>query len=259
MRKPIVLAVAAHPDDVELMMSGTLALLGAAGAEIHIWTLANGCCGTNRLSREAISRIRLQESREAAALIGAVHHEPLFDDLAIFYDQPSLARVSAGLRAIRPDIVLTQSPNEYMEDHCNTCRLTVSAAFTRGIPNHVTVPPVPPYQAPVTVYHSIPYGLTDPLRRPVIPDYYVDVTTVMDTKWNMLACHRSQKEWLDVSQGMDSYLSEMKETCRRVGVRSGKFAFAEGWFRHSHLGFCGPEDDPLNNLLKENGYAASNQ
>jgi len=251
-----VLAVAAHPDDVELMMSGTLALLGAAGAELHIWTLANGCCGTNRLSREAIARVRLLESREAAAVIGAVHHEPLFDDLAIFYDKPSLARVSAGLRAIRPDILLTQSPNEYMEDHCNTCRLAVTAAFTRGMPNHVTEPPEPAYDTPVALYHSLPFSLTDPLRHPVNPHFYVDVTAVMGQKWEMLACHRSQKEWLDVSQGMDAYLIAMKENCRRMGLLSGLFEFAEGWFRHSPLGFCGPDHDPLRELVKEKCHVA---
>ena len=57
MKQPVVLAVAAHPDDVELMMSGTLSLLRRAGAEIHIWTLANGCCGTNRLPAREIARI----------------------------------------------------------------------------------------------------------------------------------------------------------------------------------------------------------
>ncbi len=232
-------------------MSGTLVSLREAGAEIHIWTLANGCCGTNRLSREEIACIRLAEAKSAAAVIGAVYHEPLFDDLAIFYDQPSVARVSAGLRAVRPDIVLTQSPNEYMEDHCTTCRLTVTAAFTRGMPNHLTAPPVPAYDKPVALYHSAPFSMTDPLCHPVRPHFYVDVTAAMEAKWEMLACHRSQKEWLDVSQGLDAYLLAMKENCRRIGRSSGKFEFAEGWFRHSPLGFCGPDHHPLQDLLKE--------
>ena len=257
MKQPVVLAVAAHPDDVELMMSGTLALLRQAGAEVHIWTLANGCCGTNRLPAREIARIRQEEAEAAAALIGATFHAPLFDDLAVFYDRSSLARVSAGLRAVRPDIVLTQSPNEYMEDHCNTCRLTVTAAFSRGMPNHATEPPVPAYDTPVALYHSVPFSMTDPLCHPVAPHFYVDVSGVMETKWNMLACHRSQKEWLDVSQGLDAYLLAMKENCRRIGSRSGRFEYAEGWFRHSPLGFCGPDHHPLRELLKEKVHGTS--
>jgi hypothetical protein len=65
----------------------------------------------------------------------------------------------------------------------------------------------------------------------------------------MLACHASQKQWLDETQGMDAYLDEMESLSRQVGGMSGRFAFAEGWRRHSHLGF-GPEDyDPLAELL----------
>jgi len=73
---------------------------------------------------------------------------------------------------------------------------------------------------------------------------------VLARKRAMLACHASQKEWLDVTQGMDAYLDEMERMSREVGRMSGKHEFAEGWRRHSHLGF-GPEDfDPISDLLK---------
>ena len=124
----VVLAAAAHPDDIEFMMAGTLLLLKDAGAEIHMWNLANGHCGTARDAREEIIRRRAGEAEASARLAGAVSHPPLFDDLGIFYDRPSLARVSAVVREIRPTIVLTQSPQDYMEDHQNTCRLLVTAA-----------------------------------------------------------------------------------------------------------------------------------
>ena len=65
----------------------------------------------------------------------------------------------------------------------------------------------------------------------------------------LLACHASQKDWLDATQGMDAYLDDMERLSREVGTMSGRFEFAEGWRRHSHLGF-GPEDfDPLQDLL----------
>jgi len=259
MKKPIVLAVAAHPDDVELVMSGTLMRLQAVGADVHIWTLANGSCGTNVLAAPEIVRLRHAEACAAAATIGATYHDPLFDDIAIFYDRPSLAKVAGVLRQIAPDIVLTQSPNEYMEDHCNTCRLVVTAAFCRGMPNFSTDPPTPHYEAPLALYHSAPFSMTDSLGTPVKPHFYIDVSDLMAAKVAMLACHRTQKEWLDVSQGLDAYLVSMRENCRRIGDLCGRCDYAEAWFRHSPLGFCGPEHHPLQNLLKEYYYGTTSQ
>jgi LmbE family N-acetylglucosaminyl deacetylase len=157
--------------------------------------------------------------------------------------------VAAVVRAIQPTIILTQSPQDYMEDHQNTTRLIVTAAFTRAMPNFVTEPPRPPYDAPVAVYHALPHGLRDGLRNPIASHFYVNIGSVLKTKRDMLAQHRSQKEWLDVSQGMDAYLTEMESLSRQVGHLSGKFESAEGWRRHSHLGF-GPEAfDPVGDIL----------
>jgi len=249
--RPVVLAAVAHPDDIEFMMAGTLLLLRAVGAEIHMWNLANGCCGTVRHSAEEIIRLRAEEARAAARVAGATAHPAMFDDIAIFYDEPSLARVAAVVREIQPTIVLTHSPQDYMEDHQNTCRLIVTAAFCRGMSNFPTDPGRPTYDAPVALYHALPHGLHDGLRQPIRPDCYVDISTVLATKREMLAQHRSQKEWLDASQGMDAYLQEMESMSREVGSMSGRFEYAEGWRRHAHLGF-GPEDlNPLQDLLGE--------
>jgi LmbE family N-acetylglucosaminyl deacetylase len=247
--KPIVLAAVAHPDDIEFMMAGTLLRLKEAGAEIHMWNLANGSCGTLRHSKREIIRLRTQEARNSARVAGATAHPPLFDDLAIFYDARSLARVAAVVREVRPTIVLTQSPQDYMEDHQNTCRLLVTAAFSRGIPNYATEPARPPYDAPVAVYHALPHGLRDGLRQVIVPDCYVNIGPVLAQKRKMLAQHRSQKEWLDVSQGMGAYLCEMESLSREVGRMSRRYEYAEGWRRHSHLGFCDRQFDPLGALL----------
>jgi N-acetylglucosamine malate deacetylase 1 len=253
---PVVLAAAAHPDDIEFMMAGTLLKLKNAGAEIHMWNLANGHCGTVRHSREEIIRLRAAEARDSARLAGAVCHAPLFDDIAIFYDQDSLARVSAVVRDIRPTIVLTQSPQDYMEDHQNTCRLIVTAAFVHGICNYVTEPPRPCWNDPVAVYHALPHGLCDGLGKPIQPDAFVNTEAVLAQKTGMLACHRTQKEWLDVSQGMNAYLAEMERMSAQVGRMSGRFAHAEGWRLHSLLGF-GPDGfNPLRDMLKSDYLAA---
>jgi LmbE family N-acetylglucosaminyl deacetylase len=245
------IAIAAHPDDIEFLMSGTLMLLRKAGYQIHYWNLANGCCGSSKYDAQTIARIRREEAHAAAKAIGAVFHESICNDLEIFYDRPTLAKVAAVVREVAPEVVLTHSPVDYMEDHTNTCRLAVTAAFARGMPNFPTDPPRPAVFEPVTVYHAQPYSHRDPLGKVVEPTVVVDTTDLIEQKKKMLALHASQKEWLDESQGVNSYLDTMVALDAEVGRMSSLFQYAEGWRRHLHLGFCGPEDDPLRTLLKE--------
>jgi len=248
---PTAFAIGAHPDDIEFFMSGTLLLLEQAGYEIHYMNIANGCLGTAQHDRETIIRIRREESINAATFAGAVHHEALCDDLGIYYEPELLARLTSVIREVAPQIVLTHPPVDYMENHTNTCRLVVSAAFCRGMPNYPGDPSREPFDGNVTIYHSQPAGNRDPLRNIVRPELFVDVTTVMAQRTQMLAKHVSQKAWLDESQGMDSYLVAMQEMAREVGGMSGSYEFAEGWRRHLHFGFCGPEDDPLHDALSD--------
>jgi len=243
------LAIVAHPDDVEFMMAGTLLLLKDAGVDIHVWNLCNGCYGSMVHSYDDIKRIRWAEAQAAAASVGAGILPPFADDLTLFYDAPSIARVAAGIRQVRPDIILTHPPLDYMEDHMNACRLTVSAAFTREMPNYTTMPPEPPYPGSTVIYHAMPAGLKTGLREPVVAEMYVDVSPVLARKRAMLAKHESQKEWLDATQGMDSYLDSMEDISRRMGALSGAFESAEGWRRHLHLGFAAEDADPMGDLL----------
>ena len=245
----VAFAVGCHPDDIEFMMAGTLKRLKDAGYEIHYMNVANGSCGTDCMDAKEIVEIRRGESIEAAKLIGATYHESIAFDLEVFYDKPLLAKMGAVIRDVAPDILLTHSPNEYMEDHSNTCRLAVSAAFSRGMRNFPTNPPLPSIANSVVLYHSLPYGLTTPLRKPVEADIYVDVADLIQLKKEMLSKHKSQKEWLDVSQGLDSYLTTMADQCAKIGKLSEKYDFAEGWIRHQHQGFCDAEADPLSKLF----------
>jgi LmbE family N-acetylglucosaminyl deacetylase len=242
-------AIGAHPDDIEFFMSGTLLLLREAGYEIHYMNIANGSCGTTQYDTPTIITMRTSEARAAAAQAGAVFHEPICNDLEIFYDKPTLARVASVMREVAPEILLTHSPVDYMEDHTNACRLAVTAAFSRGMPNFPVEPPRAPVLDKVTVYHAQPNGNRDPLGRLVEPDLFVDVSEVLERKVSMLSCHVSQKRWLDESQGHESYLQALRDLAAETGRMSGLFAFAEGWRRHLHLGFCGPQDDPLRAAL----------
>jgi LmbE family N-acetylglucosaminyl deacetylase len=243
------MAVGAHPDDIEFMMAGTLLLLKEAGAAIHMWNVASGSCGTTVLDRDEIVALRWQEAQSSAALAGAVLHPPIADDLAIFFEPSLLARAAALVRQVKPDILLVPSAQDYMEDHQNTCRLLVTAAFARGMRNFPTFPPSEPWMGETVIYHALPHGLRDGLRSLVRPGLYINVASVHDRKRQMLARHRSQKEWLDATQGMDAYLAEMERISRQVGALSGRYELAEGWRRHSHVGFAPAESDPLSELL----------
>jgi len=244
-------AVGAHPDDIEFMMAGTLILLKRAGYEIHYLNIANGCYGSAVHPPEVVGAIRTQEAERAARRMGAVYHPPVVDDLEVFFNKPLLAKVSSVMREVAPDILLTLPPRDYMEDHMNACRLAVTAAFVRSITYFPVDPPRKPTSQSVRVYHVQPYGNRDEFEQVVRPGIFVDIGAALDEKTEALAEHRSQKEWLDQSQGVDAYLSEMARQAREVGEMSGRFEYAEGWRRHNHLGFCGEDADPLVEALGE--------
>jgi LmbE family N-acetylglucosaminyl deacetylase len=249
-RQTTVLAAGAHPDDIEFMMAGTLLRLRDAGAAVWMWNLASGSCGTATHSRDEIVTLRWEEAQASAELAGANILPPLVDDFELLYDAGLVAKVAAGVRRIKPDIMLVPSPQDYMEDHTNTCRLAVSAAFVRGMRNFPTQPARRPVDGEVTVYHAMPHGLRDPLRRRVRPGLFVDTASVHPIKLAALAEHRSQQHWLDASQRMNQYLLTMEAFARELGRRSGRFKLAEGWRRHLHYGFCAAEADPLREALR---------
>lgn len=249
MNTKTAIAIAAHPDDIEFVMAGTLLQLGRAGWETHYFNLSTGNCGSVRMSGAKTRRTRLAEAKAAARLLGASFHPPIADDLEIFYDVRLLRRVTAVIREVKPAIVLTHSPQDYMEDHMNTCRLAVTGAFARGMPNFTTQPPAKPDTYDVAVYHAMPHGLSDGLRQRIVPEAFVDTTKVHADKLAALACHKSQQDWLDVSQGMNSYLRAMEDMSREVGAMSRRFRHAEGWRRRLHLGFAAEEFNPLCDAL----------
>jgi len=245
MSKRRVFAIAAHPDDIEFVMAGTLLRLIDLGWEAHVLHVASGSCGSDRLDAGTIARRRSAEACAAAELAGAVYHPPLVADIEIFYERKLLAQVGALVREVAPEVVLTHAPSDYMEDHMNAGRLAVTAAFCRGMPNFPTDPPRHAVSGDVVIYHAQPHGNRDPLGDLVQPHFFVDVSSVIERKRAMLACHTSQREWLDVSQGMDSYLQTMQDLTAETGKLSGAFQYAEGWRRRLHYGCCAADADPL--------------
>ena len=243
------IAIAAHPDDIEFTMAGTLCLLREAGYTTHYLNIASGSCGSLEWKPRKLRAIRRREGRDAARILGAQFHDSHVDDLEILYTLPLLRWLTGVIRNVRPTIVLTHSPQDYMEDHTNACRLAVTATFARGMSNFRTTSGARTWSADATIYHAMPHGLKDGLRRRVLAGSYVDTASVQNTKRDALACHKSQQNWLKITQGMNSYLREMDETSLKVGRLSRRFQHAEGWRRHMHMGFCPEDADPMREAL----------
>src|SRR5712675_307550 len=178
MAKKIAIAIGAHPDDIEFYMAGTLLMLKKAGYQTHYLNLASGNCGSADYNGPTTRSIRNTEARAAAKTLGASFHPAIADDLEIIYSLELLRSLSAIIREVKPNIVLTHSPQDYMEDHTNTCRLAVTAAFSRGMPNFRTLPPRSRIENDSTLYHAMPHGLRDGLRRRVVPEIFVNTTAV---------------------------------------------------------------------------------
>jgi len=246
------IAIGAHPDDIEFYMAGTLVMLRRAGWEIHYLNVANGCCGSQQHTSVKLRRVRRSEAKRAAKVLGAHFHESLCNDLEILYDLKLLRRLAAVIRDVKPSVVLTHPPVDYMEDHTNTCRLVVTAAFAHAMPNFRSVPPRSVADYDVTVYHCIPHTMRDPLRRLVLPEAFVNTTSVQAIKRTALAEHKSQQAWLVASQGMNSFIAKADADACLVGRASKKFKFAEGWQRHLHYGFSATDVDPLREVLGRN-------
>ena len=250
------MAIAAHPDDIEFLMAGTLRRLAELGWQTHYLTLANGSCGSLTLGPLATARLRATEARAAARILGARFHPSLTPDCTILYGMPLLRRVAAIVRAVAPRVLLVPSPQDYMEDHTETCRLAVTAAFVRGMPNFRTTPSRRPVATDVTLYHAMPHGLRDALGGPIVAGAFVDTSAVHEVKRKALAAHRSQDRFLAGTQHMSSYLQEMDDMSREVGAMSGRFVHAEGWRRHLYRGLCAEDADPLAEALGD-GYLVS--
>jgi LmbE family N-acetylglucosaminyl deacetylase len=228
-----------------------LLLLKRAGYEIHYLNLSRGNCGSIETDSSTTAKIRLKEGKKAAQILGAHFHPPFCNDMEILYDLKTLRRLAAVIREVKPAILLTHSPADYMEDHMNTCRLAVTATFARGMPNFKSIPSRPTEAYDCAIYHGMPHSLTDNLRRKIIPGGFVNTTSVHGKKLEALKAHQSQQSWLDSSQKFNSYLQTMEEISLKVGRLSKKFKHAEGWRRHLHFGYCGPEADPLKELGKD--------
>jgi LmbE family N-acetylglucosaminyl deacetylase len=244
----VILSVLAHPDDAEFLCAGTLIRLRQEhGWEVHLATMTPGDCGSAEHAAEEIARIRRGENARAAALLGARYHCLEERDLLVFYEERPLEKVVRLLREVRPRVVLTHSPADYMMDHEMTSTVVRAAAFGAPVPNFFRDRGHGPALEHIPhLYYCDPIEGKDAAGRAVPPGFCVDVSGVIDLKARMLACHASQRDWLLKHHGMDQYLEAMRGWSRQRG-EPFQVAYAEGF--RQHLGHSYPQDNLLGRLL----------
>jgi N-acetylglucosamine malate deacetylase 1 len=225
-----IVSIHAHPDDAEILAGGTLALLSDLRHDLVIVTLSAGDCGSTKHGPDEIASIRKGEATESAALIGAGYRWGGFRDMAIFSDDPSRRMVTGLLRELRPDVVLTAAPSDYLSDHEATSQLVRDACFTASIPNYGAPTQSPPLPGIPHLYFMDPIDQQDRSGHRIVPDFTVDVASTFETKRAMLAKHQSQKLWLQQQHGMKDYVQQMEDWTRACGTRAG-IVWGEG-FRH---------------------------
>ena len=247
-----VLALHAHPDDLEIQAAGTLALLRRAGHHVTMATMTPGDCGSAERDSDSIAALRRDEASQAAEMIGADYLCLEFRDLAIFNDDPSRRRITEILRRLRPDIVITAPPVDYLCDHEMTSLLVRDACFCAPIPNYLTREwePARPLSRIPFLYFVDPIGGVDRDDKPAVPGFYVDVTDVFEIKRAMLARHASQRDWLLRQHGIDEYLDSQREWSSKRGNEIG-VGYAESF--RQYLGHAYPHDNLLLKLLGQDG------
>ena len=258
-----VLAVGAHPDDVEIMCSGTLFALRQLGHEVHVTSLTLGDGGSLELSAEEIRRVRHREAIQACEVLGATYHHAEFNDLCIFNDADSNRRVTALVREIDPFLVLTHSPSDYMSDHEITSLLVRNACFAASVRNYETITGAADRTLSVPyLYYAQPMDGIDIFGKKVTPEFYVDISAWMEQKLEMLACHESQRNWLRAHHGIDEYLESTRRFNTLLGQRASTVSgrsieYAEAF--RQHRGHAYPNDNVLltfsqNTIITEPEY-----
>ena len=227
-----VLAVGAHPDDIEFLCAGTLLKFRNRGDEIFTAVLCNGDKGHYEIGPEELARIRRLEAEEAAksekatlVSVGA------FPDLEVYSDSESRRKVVEIIRQAKPDLILTHYPDDYMCDHSTTGRLVIDASFVASLPNYRTksqhtksIPPVYFMDALAAVNFQ--------------PTDYVDISELIEEKGKALLCHQSQYRWLLDHDGID-YVDFMKKHSAFRGVQCG-VKYAEAFQRYAVWGRIRP-------------------
>ncbi|MBN8217969.1 MAG: PIG-L family deacetylase [Spirochaetes bacterium] len=230
-----IVVIHAHPDDTEAFCAGTLGHLKNLGYRITIATMTSGDLGGMGMGRGQTKRVRAKEAEAAAAVLGASYHSYGAHD-GYLQDSPKARQwVTALVRRARAGIVMTHLPFDYHPDHRTTAAIVDAGVMVASLPNvpcgepHLDITPL--------FYHTAPLGFSDPLGSPVTPPhFFIDITSTIETKMQMLAHHKSQQDLMRHMHKMDDFFGEMKKYNLDLGRRA-KVKYAEVLWQHLGGGY----------------------
>lgn len=216
-----VLAIGAHPDDIEIACSGTLAKCIKRGDTVIVCHVSSGSLGHVVIQPDELRLIRANEAKKAGALAGV--EEVIcagFDDLEIFDTKEARDKIVDIIKYANPDLIITHDPNDYMPDHTTVSKLVFDASFTATLPNYKSK-----YKQPAKM---VPLYYMDTLAGVNFnPTEYVDITEEIDLKLQMLNCHESQVVWMRDHDGID-FADMVKTISKYRGYQCGA-AYAEAF------------------------------
>lgn len=178
-----ILAIGAHPDDVELGCSGTVAKEVDSGKKVGILDLTRGELGTR-----GTAETRDQEAKDAAAVLGVSVRENLgFRDGFFKNDEAHQLAIIEILRKYRPEVVLCNAIKDRHIDHGKGSQLVSDACFLSGLLKIETSIDGNKQEAwrPKKVYHYIQWEILE-------PDFVVDISGYMDKKMESVLAYKTQ-------------------------------------------------------------------
>lgn len=216
-----VLAIICHPDDMELTCGGTLLKYKKAGHDVTVCNVANGNMGHYTIMPDELRKIRMMETEKSCSIAGFKSICADIDDLTISSaDMEQVRKLVKIIRDEAPDIIITHHPDDYCSDHCETSKLVFKASFDATVSHFM------PECGKAVDLAPLYYADTDQGVN-FIPTEYVDISEEMDTKEKMMACHKSQVEWLLEHDGYD-VVSEQRKIAAIRGAQCG-VEYAEGF------------------------------
>ncbi|MFY0650592.1 MAG: PIG-L family deacetylase [Cyclobacteriaceae bacterium] len=230
-----VVVLHAHPDDTEAFSAGMLKLLHDKGYKITIVTLTAGGLGGMNGDIEKTKVLRKLEAKNAAAILDAEYFCLGLEDGYAFDNKQARIEFTDLIRKVKAGIVLTHLPMDYHPDHRVACSIAEAAAMVSSLPG------VPCMEEPLEItpllYHSATIDLSDPLGGELpAPHFYLDISSAIDTKMEMLACHHSQQELMKHMHKMDDFFDLMKDYNRKLGEKIG-VKYGEVYWQHLGGGF----------------------
>lgn len=222
-----ILAIAAHPDDIELSCAGTIIKHTQAGHAVGIVDLTRGELGTR-----GTAGLRHQEAQKAAGVMGVkVRENAQMADGFFRNDEAHQMMLIPYIRHYRPDIVIANALSDRHPDHGKGGRLIADACFLAGLRKIETLwqgAAQEPWR-PKRVYHFIQDRLAE-------PTFIVDISATFQKKMEAIRCYASQFHdpasgepvtYIATEHFLDNILYKDAIMGKRIGVQYGEGFISE--------------------------------